>query len=402
MANFAPLPSADSRTAEGAAPRQRETIGVLLRRAREEQGGDLDRIAQQLRIRETYLEAIEQARYDRLPGPVYALGFVRTYANHLGLDGEEAVRRFKLEAAGMEQRRDLAFPMPLTPRSIPGGRLVLIACILALCAYGIWHYVSIDRMRPERVAAVPTDLLPPPPPQPATSPPPPAAPPPGAPGATASAPEVSASPAAPIPSAPPEAAPPATNDQTAAASAPSSAAPLTPVTSSPLPPAAPGSLVAPPPPPLPSVAVAQNAPPQVASPPALPDGSAPRAAAFPAQPRAPGTQVATSSPADTPSAPPPRVFGAVDGPSRITLKAVKDCWILVRDSGDPNVVVAQRTLHAGDSYRVPDRAGLVVRTGNASGLEVLVDGKTAPALGGTVKTLTLDPERLLAGSASAE
>src|ERR1700679_539030 len=172
MANFAPSPSETRGTPAAAPPpRPRDLVGDLLRRTREEQGGDIDMIAATLRIRAAYIVAIEQARYDRLPGPVYALGFVRSYANHLGLDGDEAVRRFKLESAGLDQRRDLAFPMPLTTRSIPGGRMLLVAFVLAVCAYGIWHYLSTgDRARPERVAAVPTDLMPPPPePPPAPS-----------------------------------------------------------------------------------------------------------------------------------------------------------------------------------------------------------------------------------------
>src|ERR1700733_14369253 len=207
MANLAPAPP----VGDGSAPRPRVTLGDQLRRARIEHGAELEGIAQTLRIRAAYLAAIEEARYDRLPGPVYALGFVRSYANHLGLDGDEAVRRFKLEAAGMEQRRDLSFPMPLTSRSVPGGRMLLVAFVLAVCAYGIWHYLSTgERSRPERVAAVPTDLLPPPPP-PAASPP----------------------------------------DQTAAAPAPA------PVTTAPLPPPS-GTLVAPPVPPLPGAAPATN------------------------------------------------------------------------------------------------------------------------------------------------
>jgi len=75
---------------------------------------------------------------------------------------------------------------------------------------------------------------------------------------------------------------------------------------------------------------------------------------------------------------------------------------MVRDTDPGQTIVAQRTLHAGDSYRVPDRPGLVLRTGNATGLEVSVDGKVAPALGGTVRNVALDPARLLAGTARVE
>jgi cytoskeleton protein RodZ len=413
MANFVSSPP-ESRTADGALVRPRDTVGDLLRRTRQEQGVAVEQVAGALRIRAAYLTAIEQARYDRLPGPVYALGFVRAYANALGLDGDEAVRRFKLESAGLEQRRDLAFPMPLTSRSMPGGRVVLAALVLAVCAYAIWHYVSTsDRERPERVAAVPTELLPPAPaPAPADT------------AGTAPA----AAPAAASAAAPQGA------GQSASATQTSSTAPVPPpVTASPLPPPAPAAsapvtagqpgvaLVAPPapapvsgqsaslapPPPAaasaPPTAPAAALPPGAAvvpaptSSPALPPGAA--LVPAPASPGADQTASATAT-AATPDQTGPRVYGAVTGPSHITLLAKQDCWIQVRDESDPaQPLVAQRTLRKGDSYRVPDRSGLVLRTGNATGLQVLVDDHAVPALGGTVRSVALDPARLMSGNA---
>ena len=375
---------------KGPAPRSRDTIGDLLRRTRLEHGAELESVAATLRIRAPYIAAIEQGRFDRLPGPVYALGFVRTYALYLGLDGDEAVRRFKLEAAGLEQRRDLAFPLPLTPRSVPGGRMLLAAFVLAVCAYGIWHYLSTgDRARPERVAAVPTDLMPPP------TPPPPAAPAP-APAATAGpAPGAAAT----VSGAPPSgdgAAAPTPGDQTAAAGEgppPVTPAPApVPVAATPLPPpASTGSPVAPPPtaPGIGATALATGTPPAPPSP--APPGQMPPGVADQPPPAAANAGAAA-----------PHVYGAVGGPSRITLRAIKDCWIQVRDSDAADTVVAQRTLRAGDSYRVPDRAGLVLRTGNATGLAISVDDKAAPALGGTVRNVALDPAQLLAGTARQE
>jgi cytoskeleton protein RodZ len=115
--------------------------------------------------------------------------------------------------------------------------------------------------------------------------------------------------------------------------------------------------------------------------------------------------VAAATPTSVSAALPPaspeqgKVFGAINGPSRITLRAAKDAWIEVRDRATEKVV-AQRTLHAGDAYRVPDRQGLSLRTGNGSGLDITVDGKPAPSLGGTIRrNVALDPDRLLAGSA---
>ena len=102
--------------------------------------------------------AIENSQYEKLPGPVYAQGFVRAHAVHLGLDGDEAIRRFKQEVDGFESLRS-DFPVPLAERSIPGGTMLLAALILAICGYGLWYYVSTgDRMHPDRVGSVPPDM----------------------------------------------------------------------------------------------------------------------------------------------------------------------------------------------------------------------------------------------------
>src|SRR5947208_15114863 len=53
----------------------------------------------------------------------------------------------------------LSPPVPLGARSVPGGPILLVGVILALCGYGTWYYLSTsERSRPERVAAVPADL----------------------------------------------------------------------------------------------------------------------------------------------------------------------------------------------------------------------------------------------------
>ena len=48
--------------------------------------------------------------------------FVRAYAEYLGLDGEEAARRFKREGQGLDSQPGLSLPAPIAERSIPGGR----------------------------------------------------------------------------------------------------------------------------------------------------------------------------------------------------------------------------------------------------------------------------------------
>ncbi len=66
-------------------------VGAFLRASRLRRGEELADVAAQLRIRLVYLEAIEDGRFDALPGNTYAVGFIRTYAEYLGLDGQLVV-----------------------------------------------------------------------------------------------------------------------------------------------------------------------------------------------------------------------------------------------------------------------------------------------------------------------
>ena len=119
---------------ETSPPPQRETVGMLLREKRESFRQDLDTVAGQLHIRLAYLKAIEDGRFKDLPGLTYASGFVRSYADYLGLDGEEMVRRFREEIAGMDRHVQLIFPSLATEGKIPGGAVLLLSAFLAVMA----------------------------------------------------------------------------------------------------------------------------------------------------------------------------------------------------------------------------------------------------------------------------
>jgi cytoskeleton protein RodZ len=382
-------------------PRRRRTVGQLLRETRESYGSDIPRVAAALRIRASYLEAIENGRYDQLPGAVYAMGFVRAYAVHLGLDGDEAVRRFKLEAEGYDAQRDLAFPVPLSERSIPGWSMLLAALLLAVCGYGLWYYLSSTaRPRPERVSPLPAELaaqLPAPPPaakesapaaipsESTAAPAPPTTAPPEAPVAAPAAPT-------PAPAAEPAAHPapgggagtsatlaPAANSVPTAATTPA-AMPVPPAPALPSTPAASASVASP---------ASASLP---ASPPTAPSSTLPlppQVAALPSIPPGGGA---------TPVPDQPHVYGLANGETRVLIHAVSDSWIQVRDRD--HVPIFTRQLHAGDVYHVPDRPGLSMRTGHGAGLEILVDGRAVPPIGGAVRgNVVLDPNRLLAGNA---
>ncbi len=356
--------------AEPAPTRPKHTIGALLRETRENFGGDVERIANALRIRAQYIVAIEEGRYDRLPAPVYALGFVRAYAIHLGLDGDEAVRRFKQEASGFEISRDLVFPVPLGERGVPHTRILAAAVLLLLAAYGAWYYLSSGgRTRPERVSAVPAALLPPP----------------AAPSATSPPPSPSTSESAPTPAAAP-----------VATTTPGSTPKLAPSLSLPAPPG-----------PAASTLTLTPPPPPASSPPSNTDNAAPVLNPPVSSP----PQTAVTPPAQTAALPPSdngasvmpgpgdlHVFGATDAAVRIVIRAKDECWIKVRDRN--GATVFQRLMKPGDVYRVPEQPGLALYAGNASGLTVTVDGQDVPPLTGKVRhDIRLDPDQLKAGTA---
>jgi cytoskeletal protein RodZ len=66
-------------------------LGEYLRRERQLRHISLDEVADRTKISRRYLEAIEEERYDHLPGEAFVRGFIRSYAQSVGLDPEEAI-----------------------------------------------------------------------------------------------------------------------------------------------------------------------------------------------------------------------------------------------------------------------------------------------------------------------
>ena len=79
---------------------EKEGVGPFLRRAREGKDVPLRSISEQTRIRTYYLESIENGDFDKLPtGPV-GLGFVRAFADAVGVDAKAVAASYKREITG--------------------------------------------------------------------------------------------------------------------------------------------------------------------------------------------------------------------------------------------------------------------------------------------------------------
>jgi len=114
------------------------TVGDELRSARTGAGQALREIARELRIRADHLEALEAGHPERLPGRVYALGFLRSYADYLGCDSARMVARYSAEIRDSESAQPLVFPIPVAEARGPSRGVVLTAILVLLSLLGAW------------------------------------------------------------------------------------------------------------------------------------------------------------------------------------------------------------------------------------------------------------------------
>ena len=121
-----------------------ETVGQDLRAARLRRGDEIASVSRALKIRKDYLEALENDRLEDLPGKTYAIGFVRSYSRHLGLDSAAFVERFKQDISGRaeEQAQEPAPIHQEEGRRLPQGWRIIAGVVLVLFCYGVWHLFS--------------------------------------------------------------------------------------------------------------------------------------------------------------------------------------------------------------------------------------------------------------------
>jgi len=323
-----------------------ETVGQDLRAARLRRGDDLATVSRALKIRRDHLEALEEDRFEALPGRAYAVGFVRSYADYLGLDPLQCVERFKGEIAGRNEVQPTVGPPPDTETSkLPQGWLVIGVVVFILIVYGAIQLArSADTILRQPVAAVPAHLAPPPPPTVVAAASKPAVTPAATPAAPSAAPQNGATPpAATVPGATPPAATPNQTQTAANGQTPT-------------------------------------------SPPALP-GTNPQAAT---------ANVPQSAATADAQLPPGHVYGAKNANVRVVLRAHATTRVLIE--GADNTVYLNKILQPGDSYNVPNKVGLTLTTPNGAAVAVELDGQLMGYAGeGTQMTeaLSLDPQAIV-------
>jgi cytoskeletal protein RodZ len=163
------------------------TVGEILRTEREKQGLTVKDIEKATSIRALYIQAIEDGKYDVLPGEVYLKGFMRNYASFLGLDAQHILDAYR---ASLPDQAAPPAPAATNPALAPkteqnrsrekekrssAGRWLIALVVVAIVAGGAWAAMNFLNPSAPQPAKPPQAQVTPPqaPPQPAQ----PAAPP---------------------------------------------------------------------------------------------------------------------------------------------------------------------------------------------------------------------------------
>lgn len=131
------------------------TPGAALRQAREAQGLKLEDIAQELMIRPVYLQAMENGDRHNMPERVFILGYVRSYAQLLGLAPEEHIQAFRrfIGGSGKEQ---LVMPQPKLISKRPEPQAIMIGLGALAIILVVWYVINAQSDTQDAADTIPT------------------------------------------------------------------------------------------------------------------------------------------------------------------------------------------------------------------------------------------------------
>ncbi|SRR5712692_5563384 len=119
------------------------TLGVLAER-RSERGLTLEQAAAATRIRVAHLRALEAGDLEKLPAPVYARGYMRTYARYLGLDPDLMVHELPLRIADPRQSLSLRTIASRPRFTLTAPTAAAAGCLLLAAAFVLYAGHQID------------------------------------------------------------------------------------------------------------------------------------------------------------------------------------------------------------------------------------------------------------------
>lgn len=127
-----PEPEAAPAAPAAAVEQPGQRIGAIIRATRENLGYTMEQVSKETRVHLSHLRAIEDMTPNLLGAPVYAKGYIRTYARHLGLDENSTLERYLRECAILKDPEKHTIAPPSTGRRLPVALPVFGFLIIAI------------------------------------------------------------------------------------------------------------------------------------------------------------------------------------------------------------------------------------------------------------------------------
>ncbi len=125
----------------------KETVGEFLKKERELRQITIQEVAEGTKISISRLRLIEENRFDDLPAEVFVRGFIRNYADYIGIDPEEAILRLEEDLGGQSNMSSRQPEMVATTSIDVGSRdskrflgIVIGTILVFLVAAGIYYF----------------------------------------------------------------------------------------------------------------------------------------------------------------------------------------------------------------------------------------------------------------------
>ena len=129
-----------------------QKVGSLLKEMRIQKGLKINDVAKKLCIRQCYIEAIEESRYQDIPEFPYGAGFIRSYAEFLGLNSSNIIELYKDET-NVGQDKNIYVLEPQTEATVPGKKYILISVIALAAVYFAWYSYNNTTTNEETLVA---------------------------------------------------------------------------------------------------------------------------------------------------------------------------------------------------------------------------------------------------------
>jgi len=133
-----------------------DRIGAELSAARLSRNIQINDLSQHLRISKQQLKSIEAGEFEALPGPTYAAGYLRSFAQEVGLDPVALTQRYRALLADEDKSQAYSFPIDTQRPQRSGAMLASIVVIFAVAGYGAWYAIG----KPDVLTALTDDPQP--------------------------------------------------------------------------------------------------------------------------------------------------------------------------------------------------------------------------------------------------